>query len=84
MSTMSDVFNNIRCFVCIFLSVFSHTFRIHRRAGEGGGYLFNFSLPFPPASQTHRYLPGDYCRELTSAYSWQPDSNQESLVSKRK
>ena len=49
-----------------------------------GGYLFNSSLPLPPASQTLRHQPGDYCRELTSAYSWQPDSNREPLVSERK
>ena len=62
----------------------SRTFTIHETAGEGGGYLFNSSLPLPPASQTLRHQPGDYCRELTSANSWQPDSNREPLVSERK
>ena len=33
------------CFV-----FFSTKFMIHRTAREGGGYLFNSSLPFPPAS----------------------------------
>ena len=39
-----------------FLSGFlSLTFTIHRAAGEGGGYLFNSSLPIPPTSQTLRH-----------------------------
>ena len=29
--------------------------RIHRPAGEGGGYLFNSSLPLSPASKTLRH-----------------------------
>ena len=29
------------------------TFTIRRRAGEGGSYLFESSLPLPPASQTN-------------------------------
>ena len=29
----------------------SRTFTIHGTAGEGGGYLFNSSLPLPPAPQ---------------------------------
>ena len=33
-----------------YLSVFSRTFTIHGTAWEGGGYLFNSSLPLPPAS----------------------------------
>ena len=42
--------------VFFFLSGFlSRTFTIHRTAGEGGGYLFNSSLPLPPASQTLRH-----------------------------
>ena len=53
-------------------------------SGEGGGHFFNSSLPLPPASQTLRHQPGDYCRELTSAHSQQPDSNREPLVSERK
>ena len=39
-----------------------------RTAGEGRGHFFNSSLPLPPASQTLRHYPGDYCRELTSAH----------------
>ena len=34
---------------------FSRTFTIHGTAGEGGGYLFNSSLPHPPAAQALRY-----------------------------
>ena len=66
------------------LSFLSRTFTIHGTAGKGGAYLFNSSLPLPPASQRLRHQPGNYCRELTSAHSWQPDSNREPLVSKRK
>ena len=35
-----------------YLGFLSRTFTIHRTVGEGGGYLFNSSLPFPPALQT--------------------------------
>ena len=77
--------NNYVFFLLFFyLGFLSRTFTVHETAGEGGGYLFNSSLPLPPASQTLRYQPGDYCRELTSAHSWQPDSNREPLVSERK
>ena len=67
-----------------YLVFFSRTFTIHRTIGEGGGYHFNLSLPLPPALQTLRYQPSNYCRELTSAHSQHPDSYQESLVSGRK
>ena len=52
----------------------------HRTAGEGRGHFLNSSLPLPPASQTLRHQPSDYCRELTSGHSQQPDSNPEHLV----
>ena len=46
------------------------TFTIHRQdSREGEGYLFNSSLPLPPASQTLRHSPRNYWRELTSAQS---------------
>ena len=38
-----------------YLDFLSRTFTIHKTAGEGRGYLFNFSLPLPPASQTLRH-----------------------------
>ena len=60
------------------------TFTIHSTARGGKGYFFNTSLPLPPASQTLRHQPGDYCRELISACSLQTDSNQETLVSECK
>ena len=63
---------------------FSQTFTIHRTAGEGGGYLFSFSLPLPTVSQTLRHQAGDYCRELASARSQQPDSRRGSSASERK
>ena len=56
----------------------------HRTGWEGGGHFFNSSLPLPTALRTLRHYPGDYCRELTSAHSQQPDSNREPLVSERK
>ena len=42
-------------FLYFFLDFLSGTFTIHRTTGEGRGYLFNPSLPFPPASQTIRH-----------------------------
>ena len=63
-----------------YLGFLSRTFTNLRTAGEGGGHFFNSSLPLPPASQTLRHQPGDYCRALTSAHSQQPDSNLEPLV----
>ena len=39
----------------LYLAFLSRTFTIHKTAGEGGGYLFNSSLPLPPASQTLRH-----------------------------
>ena len=43
-----------RFFFFFYLGFLSRTFTIHRTAGEGG-YLFNFSLLLPPASQTLRH-----------------------------
>ena len=68
----------------IYLGFLSRTFTNHRTAGEGEGHFFNFSLPLPPASQTLRQLTEDYCRELTSTHSRQPDSKRVPLVSERK
>ena len=70
--------------IFFYLGFLSRRFMNSRTAGEGGGHLFNFSLPLPPTSQTLIYQLGDYRRELTSAHSQQPDSNQEHLVSERK
>ena len=58
--------------------------RFTGQQSKGGRYLFNSPLPFPPASETLRHQSGDYCRELASAHSQQPDSNREALVSVRK
>ena len=67
-----------------YLDFLSRIFTIHRTSGKGGGYLFNSSLPLPPAPQKLRHQPGDYCRHLTSVHSQQPGSNRESLVSELK
>ena len=65
---------NFFIFYFIFnLGFFSRTFTIYRTTGEGG-YVVNFSLPLPSASRTLRHYPGNYCRELTSAHSQQPDT----------
>ena len=58
----------------------SRTFSIHMAAEEGERYLFNSSLPFPPATQTLRHQPGDCCRELTSSHRQQSDSNREPYI----
>ena len=42
-------------FFSIWVFFLSRTFTIHRTAGEEGRYLFNSSLPLPPASQTLRH-----------------------------
>ena len=42
-------------FFFFYLGFLSRTFAIHGAAGEGGGYLFNSSLPLPPASRTLRH-----------------------------
>ena len=68
----------------VFLFFFHEHSRITGLEGKGEGIKDNASLPLPPASQTLRHQPGDYCRELTSAHSQQPDSIRESLVSERK
>ena len=66
---MVDQKRQLLIFVYFYLGFLSLTFTIYRTAGEGAGYLFNSSLPFPSALQTFRHNPGDYCRELTSAHS---------------
>ena len=47
-----------------YLGFLSRTFTIHKTAGEGGGYLFNSSLPLPPA---YRLL--DISRVITAGSS---------------
>ena len=42
-------------FFFFYLGFLSRTFTIHGTAGEGGGYLFDSSLPLPAASQTLRH-----------------------------
>ena len=52
----ADTKKNIYIYIFFFyLGFLSRTFTIHGTAGEGGGYLFNSSLPLPPASQTLRH-----------------------------
>ena len=71
-------------FFFFYLGFLSRTFTNHRTAGEEGAHFFISSLPVPPASQTLKRYPGNYCRELTSTDSQQPDSSRKPLVSERK
>ena len=64
--SINDIFTN--AFFYMYFGFLTRTFTIRRTTGEGG-YFSNSSLPLPPASQTLRHYPGDYCRELTSAHS---------------
>ena len=41
--------------------VHSLLFLFHKTSWKGESYLFNSSLPLPPASQIPRHKPGDYC-----------------------
>ena len=50
-----DQATEVSFFFFFYLGFLSRTFTIHGTAGEGGGYLFNSSLPLPPASQTLRH-----------------------------
>ena len=48
----------IACFIIFFfyyLGFLSRTFKIHRTAGDGEGYLCNSALTLPSASQALRY-----------------------------
>ena len=67
-----------------YLGFISQPFTNRRNAGEEGEHFFNSSLPLPPASQTLRYLLGDYCKDFTSAHRQEVDSNWKPLVSERK
>ena len=71
-------------FIFFYLGFLSGTFANHRTAGEGRGHSINSSLLLLPASQTLRYLPGDYCRDLTSAHNQKLDLNRKPLVSEDK
>ena len=65
------------------LRFLSQPFNNHRTARKGGGHFFNWSLPFPSASQTLGHQSSDYCRQLTSAHRQKLDSNREPLASER-
>ena len=68
------------------LGFLAQTFANHRTTGEWGGHFFNSSLPLPLAPQILRHQPSGYCRDITSAYSLQPEAGlePETLVSERK
>ena len=50
-----------------YLGFLLRKFTIHRTAGEGGGFLFNSSVPLLPALQTLKHKRNGYGRELASA-----------------
>ena len=67
-------------FVCVF-------FFSGGEVGGGGGGLFHEHWQFTGQQgkgEAISLTPRDYCRELTSAHSLQPDSNREPLVSECK
>ena len=68
----------------LLLSVKTFTCYIFFLSGFSFTYIQDSSLPLPPASQTVRHQPGNYCRELASVHSQLLDSNQKILVSERK
>ena len=59
--------------------------RITGLQGKGEGISLTPNYHFHPLHrQTLRQEPSNYCRELTSAHSQQPDLNPEPLASERK
>ena len=84
--TKTSFFGCLFFFFFFFIWVFFHEHsQITGLQGkEKGISFFNSSLPLPPALPALRHWPGDCCAELTSAHSYQPGSNQESLVSEQK
>ena len=65
-----------------YLGFLSQILTNDRTVGEGGGYLFNSSLPL--GLQTIIHWQDVYWIKLTSVHSWQQDSNRKPLVSERK
>ena len=63
--TVSQSFNKRPIFFFFNIGFLSRTFTIHWTAGKGN--LLSSFLLLLPASETFRYQPDDYCRELTSA-----------------
>ena len=67
------------------ISVFFHEHsRFTGQQGKGKGIHLAPLYHFHPLQGHIDIQPGHYYRELTSAHSYQPSSNQEPLVSKRK
>ena len=57
LQTVHECLNTIKVQRALtWLSFLSRTFTIHKTAVEGGGYLFNSSLPLPLASQSARLM----------------------------
>ena len=76
--------HNVHFLFFLLYGFLSRIFTIHMTAeeegaggGGEGGYLLISFLPLPPASQSLRHQLGYCWRELTSAHSWQPESNME-------
>ena len=83
---MKDKSSHRKCSVTkgfVFFSIWV-SFHESQDCREWGGHFVISSPSLPPALQTLRHQPGDYCKQLTSADTQQPDSNREPLVSERK
>ena len=61
--TVSQKFDNF------YLGFVSRTFTIHRTAGEGGCYVFYYSVPLLLALYALKHKPGNCSRELASPHS---------------
>ena len=73
-----DIYNYLTQHFFFSIWVFFHKHSLFTGQGKGEGI---FLTPLYHFHQLHRNLHiTDYCRELTSAHSQQPDSNWEPLV----
>ena len=82
----SKVINYEDIYIYFFsIGVFFHEHsRSTGQQGKGEGI---YLTPLYHLQPLHRHLDisrANYCRELTSAHSWQPDSSREPLFSERK
>ena len=61
-----------------FFSIWVLLHEYSRFTGQQGGYLFISFLPLPFVFKKPRHQPSYCCRKLSSAHSWQPDSDSVS------
>ena len=72
-----------KLFFCIWVFFQNHS-RFTGLQGKGEGISLTPHYHFHPLHRRLRHLPGDCCWELTSARSYQQDSNWEPLISECK